>query len=156
MSAQQQSFDTMFGAVVGDARDPAAIRKRVESMEFLLERSFTVPGINRAVGLDSIVGLVPVIGDFVTAAMGAYIVWEARNLGVPTWKLWRMAGNVLLDTGLGSVPLVGDLFDLLFRSNSRNLRILRKHLDKHHPATGTLEGTILTRSTLGAGDHRQP
>lgn len=147
MSAQQQSFDTMFGAVVGDARDPAAIRKRVESMEFLLERSFTVPGINRAVGLDSIVGLVPVIGDFVTAAMGAYIVWEARNLGVPTWKLWRMAGNVLLDTGLGSVPLVGDLFDLLFRSNSRNLRILRKHLDKHHPATGTLEGTILTRST---------
>src|SRR3546814_17817105 len=64
-------------------RAPAALLKRVEMLEILLERSFTIPGINRAVGLDAIVGLVPVVGDLITAAMGAYLVWEARNLGMP-------------------------------------------------------------------------
>jgi hypothetical protein len=109
-------------------------------MERLLERSFVIPGINRPVGLDAVVGLVPVIGDFVTAAMGVYIIWEARNLGLPKWKLARMAGNVLFDTAVGAVPLAGDLFDFLFRSNTRNLKIVRKHLDKHHPATRVIEG----------------
>ena len=120
--------------------DPQSIRKRIEAMEQLLERSFTIPGTRYPVGLDSIVGLVPVIGDFVTAAMGAYIVWEAKNLGLPKWKLWRMAGNIAFDTALGAVPLAGDAFDLLFRSNTRNLRIVRKHLDKHHPASRVIEG----------------
>ena len=114
-------------------RDPAAVRQRIEAMEKLLERSFTIPGINRPVGLDALAGLVPVLGDVVTAAMGAYVVWEASNLGMPRWKLWRMAGNVAFDTAVGAVPLVGDVFDFLFRSNSRNLRILKRHLDKHHP-----------------------
>ncbi len=120
--------------------DPHSIRKRIEAMEHLLERSFRIPGINYHIGLDSIAGLVPVIGDFVTAAMGAYIVWEARNLGLPKWKLWRMAGNVGFDALLGAVPVAGDLFDLLYRSNTRNLRIVKKHLDKHHPATRVIEG----------------
>lgn len=113
--------------------DPAAVRQRIEAMEHLLERSFTIPGINRPVGLDAIVGLVPVVGDFITAAMGAYIIWEARNLGLPKWKLWRMAGNVAFDSALGAIPVAGDVFDLVFRSNTRNLRIVRRHLDKHHP-----------------------
>ena len=119
--------------------DPVSIRRRVEAMEHLLERSFRIPGTNYPVGLDSIVGLIPVIGDFVTAAMGAYIVWEAKNLGLPKWKLWRMGGNIAFDTAIGAVPLLGDAFDLAFRSNSRNLRIIRRHLDKHHPAARTLE-----------------
>lgn len=119
--------------------DPHSIRQRVEMMERLLERSFVIPGINRPVGLDAVVGLVPVIGDFVTAAMGAYIIWEGRNLGLPKWKLARMAGNVLFDSAVGAVPLAGDLFDFLFRSNTRNLKIIRKHLDKHHPATRVIE-----------------
>ena len=114
-------------------RDPAAVRRRIEAMEQLLERSFVIPGINRPVGLDAIAGLVPVVGDFVTAAMGAWIIWEANNLGLPKWKLWRMAGNVAFDTAIGAIPLAGDVFDLLFRSNSRNLRIVRRHLDKQHP-----------------------
>ena len=115
------------------ASDPASVRQRIEAMERLLERSFTIPGINRPVGLDAIAGLVPVVGDFVTAAMGAYIIWEANNLGLPKWKLWRMAGNVLFDSAVGAVPVAGDVFDLLFRSNTRNLRIVKRHLDKHHP-----------------------
>jgi len=120
--------------------DPVSVRKRIEAMEVLLERSFTIPGINYSVGLDSIVGLIPVVGDVVTAAMGAYIVWEAKNLGLPKWKLWRMAGNVAFDTAVGAVPLAGDAFDLLFRSNSRNLKIVRKHLDKNHPSSRVIEG----------------
>ena len=114
-------------------RDPLAVRRRIEAMEQLLERSFVIPGINRAVGLDALAGLVPVVGDVITAAMGAYIVWEASNLGMPKWKLWRMAGNIAFDTALGAIPVAGDLFDVLFRSNTRNLKIVRRHLDKHHP-----------------------
>lgn len=113
--------------------DPVSIRRRVEAMEMLLERSFTIPGINRAVGLDAIAGMVPVLGDLITAAMGAYIVWEGRNLGMSKWQLGRMAANIAFDTAIGAVPLAGDLFDLLFRSNTRNLKIIKRHLDKHHP-----------------------
>ncbi len=120
--------------------DPHSVRKRIEAMETLLERSFHIPGINYPVGLDSIAGLVPVVGDFVTAAMGAYIVWEARNIGMPRWKLWRMAGNIAVDTAIGAIPVAGDAFDLLFRSNTRNLKIVKRHLDKHHPATRVIEG----------------
>lgn len=120
--------------------DPAAIRLRIEAMEMLLERSVTVPGTSYRIGLDSLAGLVPVVGDLITAAMGAYIVWEARNLGMPKWKLWSMGANVAFDTAVGAIPVVGDAFDFLFRSNSRNLRIIRKHLDRHHPAARTIEG----------------
>jgi hypothetical protein len=72
--------------------------------------------------------------------MGAYMVWEARNLGMSKWQLIRMTANVGVDTVLGAIPLVGDAFDLVFRSNSKNLRIIRKHLDKHHPGTRVIEG----------------
>ena len=114
-------------------RDPAAVRQRIEAMETLLERSFVIPGINRPVGLDAIAGLIPVVGDIVTAGMGAWIIWEANNLGLPKWKLWRMAGNVVFDSAVGAIPVAGDVFDFLFRSNSRNLRIVKRHLDRHHP-----------------------
>jgi hypothetical protein len=135
MPPSTPNTDAIFEALVADRNNPAALRKRIETLEVLLERSFTIPGINRPVGLDAIVGLVPVVGDVVTAVMGAYIIWEARNLGMPKWKLWRMMGNLGVDTALGAIPLVGDAFDFLFRSNTRNLRIIRKHLDRHHPGT---------------------
>jgi Domain of unknown function (DUF4112) len=115
--------------------DALSVRQRVEALEKLLEGVLVIPGINRRVGLDAIVGLLPVAGDAITAAMGLYLVWEARNLGMPKWQLWRMAGHVGVDTLLGAVPLAGDLFDLFYRSNTRNLKIIKRHLDKHHPAT---------------------
>ena len=114
-------------------RDPLAVRQRIEALEHLLERSFVIPGINRPVGLDAIAGLVPVVGDLIGAALGAYVIWEASNLGLPKWKLWRMAGNVAFDTAVGAIPVAGDVFDFLFRSNTRNLRIVKRHLDKHYP-----------------------
>ncbi|GGB27502.1 hypothetical protein GCM10011380_16470 [Sphingomonas metalli] len=122
------------------ARDPAAVRRRVEALERVLERSFTVPGINRPVGLDFVLGLIPVVGDVAAAALGSWIVWEARNLGMSKFQLARMAGNVGFDMLLGLVPFVGDAADFFFRSNSRNLRIIRKHLDRHHPGTVTVAG----------------
>lgn len=120
-------------------RDPISVRRRIEAMEQLLERMFVVPGIGRPVGLDTILGFVPVVGDLATAGLGAWMVWEARNLGLSKFKLARMAGNVGLDTVLGLVPVVGDVADFLFRSNTRNLKMLKRHLDKHHPATVTIE-----------------
>jgi hypothetical protein len=126
-------------------RDAASVRRRVEAMELLLERAFTVPGTNYRVGLDAIVGLIPVVGDLVTTAMGAWIIWEARNLGMSKLQLVRMAANVGADTLIGAVPLVGDLFDLAFRSNTRNLRILKRWLDRNHPETLTIEGEVVAR-----------
>ena len=120
--------------------DPASVRWRIEAAEKLLEHGFRVPGIGYEFGLDAIVGLIPVIGDFVGAAFGAYLVWEAKNLGMPKWKLWRMAGNVGFDTAVGFVPFAGDVFDFVFRSNTRNLRVVKRHLDKHHPETRVIEG----------------
>ena len=135
MAPSTPDTEALLDALIQNRRDPAALRKRVETLEIILERSFVIPGINRPVGLDAIVGLVPVVGDVITAILGAYLIWEARNLGMPKWKIWRMVGNLGVDTTLGAIPLVGDAFDFLFRSNTRNLKIIKKHLDKHHPGT---------------------
>ena len=132
-SAQGFAFDLPTG------NDPHSIRRRVEALELVLERSMVIPGTNYRIGLDTIVGLVPVIGDIITAAMGSYIVWEARNLGLPKWKLWHMMGRVGFDTAVGAVPLVGDAFDLLYRSNTKNLKTIKKHLDRHHPETRVID-----------------
>ena len=120
--------------------DPRSVRRRIEAMERLLDRAFVVPGINKPIGLDAIVGLVPVAGDTIAAAMGLYLVWEARNIGMSKWQLTRMAGTVGFDWLLGLVPVAGDVFDFFYRSNSRNLKRIRRHLDRHHPGTGIIEG----------------
>ncbi|MBM3594429.1 MAG: DUF4112 domain-containing protein [Alphaproteobacteria bacterium] len=120
--------------------DPVSVRRRIEAIERLMERSLTVPGTRLPVGLDSIIGLVPVAGDILAAAIGLYCVWEARNLGMSKWQVARMTANIGVDTIVGAVPLAGDLFDFMFHSNTRNLRIIRKHLDKHHPHSRTIEG----------------
>lgn len=139
MALNQEQMDDLTNRFPGLSREPAAIRQRVEAMELLLERSFIIPGTRIPFGLDALIGLVPIIGDLITAAMGSYIVWEARNLGMSKWQLTRMAANIGIDTLLGAVPLVGDAFDLVWRSNTRNLKIILKHLDKHHPATGIID-----------------
>jgi hypothetical protein len=123
-------------------KDPQSVRQRVEAMEKLLERLFVIPGIRRPVGLDAILDLVPVVGDIAAAALGAYIVWEAKNLGMSKWQMARMTGNVGVNWLLGLfsvVPVVGVIPTLLFRSNTYNLRIIKRHLEKHHPGTRTVE-----------------
>ena len=144
MPLNQEEFDRVANRLpIG--RDPASVRRRLEAMEKVLERAFTLPGINRPGGLDSIVGQVPVVGDVITAAMGAWLVWEGRNLGMSKFQLARMMANVGFDTAVGAIPLVGDLFDFVFRSNTRNLRIIKRNLDKHHPKTRIIEGEVVAR-----------
>ena len=119
--------------------DPASVRQRVEAMERLMERLFVIPGTKQAIGLDVILDVVPVVGDIAAAALGAYIVWEAKNLGMSKWQISRMAGNVGVDWLLGLIPFVGAIPDFFFRSNSRNLKIIKRHLDTHHAATATID-----------------
>ncbi|WP_156678701.1 DUF4112 domain-containing protein [Sphingomonas profundi] len=139
MRVSADQFDSI-AAGLSLGRDPASVRARVEAMERVLERLFVVPVLRRPIGLDVIADLVPVLGTVVTTAMGAWIVWEARNLGMSRWQIARMAGNVGVDSLLGAIPFVGAIPDFFFRSNTRNLRIIRRHLDRHHPATATIEG----------------
>jgi hypothetical protein len=120
-------------------RDAAAVRQRIEAAERLLERMFTVPGTNQSLGLDVLLDIVPLAGDMVGALLGLYLVWEARNLGMSKWQMTRMLGNVGIDAAIGAIPLVGVVGDFFFRSNSRNLRIIRKHLDKHHPGSRVID-----------------
>ena len=145
MRISPESFDRLADRLPGAGRDPASVRKRIEAMEALLERMFVIPGINRPVGLDVILDLVPVAGDLVAAALGAWIVWEARNLGMSRWQQARMLGNVGFDALLGAIPWIGAIPDFFFRSNSRNLKIIRRHLDRHHPETAIIEGEPIKR-----------
>ena len=121
-------------------RDAASVRRRIESLERLLEGLFVIPGLNRRIGLDVILDVLPVAGDTIGALLGAYMVWEARNLGMSKLQVARMLGNVGADWLLGLIPLVGAIPDLFFRSNTRNLRIIRRHLDRHFPGSATVDG----------------
>ncbi len=129
-------------------RDPASVRQRIEAMEMVLERAFTIPGIRRKIGLDVLLDIIPVVGGTAAAAMGSWLIWEARNLGMSRWHLLRMAGNVALDWLLGLIPFIGAIPDFFFRSNTRNLRIVKRWLDRHHPETGVIEGRVVERREL--------
>jgi Domain of unknown function (DUF4112) len=137
------SANRMADTVAGlTSTDPKSVRLRIEAMEKLLEGLFVIPGTNFRVGLDALVDLIPGVGSFVTNAMSAWLVWEARNLGMPKTAMVRMAGNVGVDALLGLlsfIPVVGAIPDILFRSNTRNLKIIKRHLDKHHPGTAVID-----------------
>ncbi len=119
--------------------EPKAVRQRIEALERIMENLVRVPGLNRGVGLDVLLDFVPVVGPTAAAALGTYLAWEARNLGMPKSAVVRMAGNIGVDWLFGMIPFVGAVPDFFFRSNSRNVRIIRRHLDKHHPETGIID-----------------
>jgi Domain of unknown function (DUF4112) len=101
---------------------------RIDALATLLDTAFVLPGINVRFGLDALIGLVPGIGDAITTAMSLYIVHEARQLGAPRHVIIRMFGNVMIDGLIGAVPLFGDAFDVLWRANRRNMRLLQEWL----------------------------
>ena len=88
-----------------------------------------IPGTNLRFGFDALIGLVPGIGDAVTTAVSLWLVKEARALGAPAHLVARMLGNIAIDSVVGAVPLLGDAFDLVWKSNRRNLHLLRRHLE---------------------------
>jgi Domain of unknown function (DUF4112) len=152
MVIRQDRFNAMADQLpIG--RDPASVRRRLEAMEKLLEGMFTLPG-GRKFGLDVVLDLIPVGGSLIAAAMGSWLAWEARNLGMPRFHIVRMAGNIGVDFLLGAIPWVGAIPDFFFRSNSRNLRIVKRWLDKHHPATMIVEGEVVAKPEGSISDLR--
>jgi hypothetical protein len=102
-----------------------------------------LPGTNIRLGLDAIIGVVPVAGDLVSGIISTYMIWEARQLGVSRWLIARMMTNTLIDTAFGAVPVLGDAFDVLFRANMKNMALLRRHMDKRgltRPTGPVIEG----------------
>ncbi|MBS0242232.1 MAG: DUF4112 domain-containing protein [Proteobacteria bacterium] len=95
-----------------------------------MDAAVTLPGSNVRVGLDAVLGLVPVVGDVLSQVISSYIIWEARRLGVSKLTIWRMIANSTFDTLVGSVPVVGDAFDVAFRSNLKNVRLLKTELQR--------------------------
>jgi hypothetical protein len=107
--------------------DPLA---RARTLTNLLDNAVRVPGTSMRFGLDPVLGLVPGLGDVAGAALSGYVVLLASQLGAPTTVIVRMLGNVVIDTVGGTVPVIGDLFDAGWKSNSRNLALLERHLGK--------------------------
>ncbi|MEA2881302.1 MAG: hypothetical protein QOH32_521 [Bradyrhizobium sp.] len=103
---------------------------RLDALANLLDVAFIVPGTNVRYGIDGLIGLIPVIGDVITTAISLWLVREARALGAPWHLTMRMLGNVALDGVVGVVPLVGDAFDVMFRANVRNVKLLRRWMEK--------------------------
>jgi hypothetical protein len=103
---------------------------RLEALANLLDTAILIPGTNIRFGIDAIIGLVPGVGDIVTTALSLYIVREARALGAPRHLLLRMIGNVAVDGMVGVVPLAGDVLDVMWRANRRNMELLRTWMQK--------------------------
>jgi hypothetical protein len=103
---------------------------RLEALARLMDGAFVIPGTNVRFGLDGLVGLIPGIGDVIGGLVSSYLIWEARQLEVPKWLIARMVTNVFIDTVVGSVPVVGDIFDVMFRANLKNMALLRSHLER--------------------------
>ena len=116
---------------------------RITLVAKLMDSAFVIPGLNRRIGLDAVLGLVPGVGDALSAALASYIIWEARQLGLPRWKIARMVANVAVDTAIGTIPLAGDVFDVFFKSNERNLRIIHDHLGTPNRGPKEIDGTAV-------------
>src|SRR5581483_1281289 len=103
---------------------------RLEALAKLLDVAFILPGTNIRYGIDGLIGLIPVVGDIITTAISLWLVREARALGAPWHITARMLANVAVDGVVGLVPLAGDAFDVMFRANVKNVRLLRRWMEK--------------------------
>ncbi len=103
---------------------------RLDALANLMDSAVVIPGTGVRFGADALIGLVPGIGDAVSAGISCLIILEARRMGAPGHVIARMLGNVAIDGLIGVVPLFGDLFDVAFRANLRNMRLLRRHFEK--------------------------
>ncbi|WP_376692446.1 DUF4112 domain-containing protein [Wenzhouxiangella sp. EGI_FJ10409] len=102
---------------------------RLQQLSNLMDRAFVIPGTGIRFGLDSVVGLIPVIGDTATVAVSGYIYSFAKKAGVPRRKRLRMAWNIFIDWLIGLVPVLGDAFDVAFKANSKNVQIIMAHVE---------------------------
>jgi hypothetical protein len=111
------------------AKERGRTLQRLDGLARLLDRAYRVPGTSVRFGLDAVIGLFPGVGDAASAALSSYLIYEAFRMGLPRSALARMIGNLAFDLAIGAVPLVGDVADVFWRANTRNMSILRRHLD---------------------------
>lgn len=135
----------------GDRRDSGKngrVPDDLEWLAWLMDRAFVVPGTNARVGLDALLGLFPGLGDVLTGLVQVAIVLIAlKRYKVPKFVAMRMMGNVLLDTGLGAIPLFGDLFDAAYKANTKNLRLLEPFRDRPHDGPDIIDVTPRPKPT---------
>ncbi len=110
--------------------DTDAELDRIEKLVQILDNWFLIPGTNVRVGLDAIVGLIPGAGDVVMLLANIHVVQRLSELGLPALVRLRMYGNVLIDLAVGAIPILGDIFDVAFKSNVRNLALARRYLNR--------------------------
>ena len=108
--------------------------KRLRQISHLLDNAIALPGTNFRIGLDPILGILPGGGDVITGLMSVYIVFEGARMGLPATTLGRMGFNILLDTLTGTVPIIGDFFDITWKANSLNVALLEKHMANPKPS----------------------
>jgi hypothetical protein len=101
---------------------------RLRRLSHLLDNAIPIPGTAYRIGIDPILGLIPGGGDTVAGALGAYIVFEAARMGLPRSVIWQMVGNIIVDSLVGVIPMLGDLFDVGWKANVKNIELLEKHL----------------------------
>ena len=131
MSARTMPVDGLLKVIGEAAPSREAAVRRMQVVANLLDTAFVIPGTKQRVGIDAILGLVPVVGDILTTLLSSYIIFEARNLGISRFARMRMLANLGIHAAIGSVPLVGDAFDAFFRVNQRNMAIVRSQLDRN-------------------------
>ena len=120
-------FDFAGNTGAGDAASRRAALERIGMLANLLDTAFILPGTDVRFGVESLLRLLPGAGDVLASALSCYLLYEARQLGVPRLLLARMAGNVIIEAIFGAVPIAGDAFDIFFRANRRNVALLREH-----------------------------
>lgn len=123
--------------VVGASRAERfrAAERRIERVTHALDELIGIPGTPVKIGLDPVVGLIPVVGDAVAGIVGAWVIGEAARFGIPRIVLARMVANLVIDLAIGAIPVLGDVYDVAFRSNSRNLALFRRHALEPHAST---------------------
>lgn len=104
--------------------------ERLDRVARMLDSQWRIPGLGVRFGADAVASIIPGVGDAATGLVSAWLIYECHRLGAPAHVTGRMIGNVVLDTLVGSVPVAGTVFDVFFRANNRNMRILRSHLQK--------------------------
>jgi hypothetical protein len=125
------------GTVVGESRSErfSAFERRYSAVSRVMDDLVPVPGTKQRVGLDPIIGLIPWVGDLVSAGVGFWLIAEAARFRIPSVVLARMVINTLVDLGAGAIPVLGDLFDVVSRSNSKNLELFRRHATDAYAST---------------------
>jgi hypothetical protein len=118
-------------------------RERLIALSRLMDSAVDVPLLRTKVGLDALLGVVPVAGDLLSAAIGVYLITQARELGASRWLQGKMLGNLVVDAAVGAVPLAGDVFDIYFRAHRRNLKLLQQHLGEPYVDAGDIDGDFV-------------